>query len=160
MSFIVIVTDKEDRERLEKVLDEKIINKNIILYMKEKNIDNIKNIKIDTFLINKEIEDFDKVNRIIENCNNVIINTDFNKNLERIYLDKNIKKIIRYGYNMNSDITISSIKDDESMISIQKHLTSVYGKNIDIQEIKAHINYGVNMYDILIIIALTIMYAR
>ena len=124
-----------------------------ILYIKEKNIDNIKNIKLETLVVNKEIEDMEKISKIIENTKNVIINLDFNK------IEKQ-NKFISYGYNSKSDITISSIDEDEALIYIQKEITSIFGRKIEPQEVKVKLKSDINIYNIMIIIALNVLYTR
>lgn len=109
MPFIEIITDTKSQIQLNKSIKKEQVNNCEILYIKEKNIDNIKNIKLETLVINKEIEDMEKISKIIENTKNVIINLDFNK------IEKQ-NKFISYGYNSKSDITISSIDEDEALI--------------------------------------------
>lgn len=158
MSLIEIITDSKSEEELKKVIDKRIVNNNEVMYIKEKNIENIKNIKFETVIINAKIENKDIMKKVIDNSKYLIINQDFNKNLEEYKIEG--KKVITYGYNSKSDITISSVKEEKSMISLQKNIESIYGKNVEIQEIKANVNCKINVYDIMIIIALTILYAR
>ena len=79
MPFIEIITDTKSQMQLNKSIKKEQVNNCEILYIKEKNIDNIKNIKLETLVVNKEIEDMEKISKIIENTKNVIINLDFNK---------------------------------------------------------------------------------
>ena len=78
MPFIEIITDTKSQMQLNKSIKKEQVNNCEILYIKEKNIDNIKNIKLETLVVNKEIEDMEKISKIIENTKNVIINLDFN----------------------------------------------------------------------------------
>ena len=128
MPFIEIITDTKSQMQLNKSIKKEQVNNCEILYIKEKNIDNIKNIKLETLVVNKEIEDMEKISKIIENTKNVIINLDFNK------IEKQ-NKFISYGYNSKSDITISSIDEDEALIYIQKEITSIFGRKIEPQEV-------------------------
>ena len=123
MPFIEIITDTKSQIQLNKSIKKEQVNNCEILYIKEKNIDNIKNIKLETLVINKKIEDMEKISKIIENTKNVIINLDFNK------IEKQ-NKFISYGYNSKSDITISSIDEDEALIYIQKEITSIFGRKM------------------------------
>ena len=104
-------------------------------------------------VVNKEIEDMEKISKIIENTKNVIINLDFNK------IEKQ-NKFISYGYNSKSDITISSIDEDEALIYIQKEITSIFGRKIEPQEVKVKLKSDINIYNIMIIIALNVLYTR
>lgn len=153
MPFIEIITDTKSQMQLNKSIKKEQVNNCEILYIKEKNIDNIKNIKLETLVINKKIEDMEKISKIIENTKNVIINLDFNK------IEKQ-NKFISYGYNSKSDITISSIDEDEALIYIQKEITSIFGRKIEPQEVKVKLESDINIYNIMIIIALNVLYTR
>ncbi len=153
MPFIEIITDTKSQMQLNKSIKKEQVNNCEILYIKEKNIDNIKNIKLETLVINKKIEDMEKISKIIENTKNVIINLDFNK------IEKQ-NKFISYGYNSKSDITISSIDEDEALIYIQKEITSIFGRKIEPQEVKVKLKSDINIYNIMIIIALNVLYTR
>ncbi|MEF2931970.1 MAG: hypothetical protein U0O43_03730 [Clostridia bacterium] len=153
MPFIEIITDTKSQIQLNKSIKKEQVNNCEILYIKEKNIDNIKNIKLETLVINKKIEDMEKISKIIENTKNVIINLDFNK------IEKQ-NKFISYGYNSKSDITISSIDEDEALIYIQKEITSIFGRKIEPQEVKVKLKSDINIYNIMIIIALNVLYTR
>ena len=153
MPFIEIITDTKSQMQLNKSIKKEQVNNCEILYIKEKNIENIKNIKLETLVINKKIEDMEKISKIIENTKNVIINLDFNK------IEKQ-NKFISYGYNSKSDITISSIDEDEALIYIQKEITSIFGRKIEPQEVKVKLKSDINIYNIMIIIALNVLYTR
>lgn len=153
MPFIEIITDTKSQIQLNKSIKKEQVNNCEILYIKEKNIDNIKNIKLETLVINKKIKDMEKISKIIENTKNVIINLDFNK------IEKQ-NKFISYGYNSKSDITISSIDEDEALIYIQKEITSIVGRKIEPQEVKVKLKSDINIYNIMIIIALNVLYTR
>ena len=45
MSLIEIITDSKSEEELKRVIDKRIVNNNEVMYIKEKNVENIKNIK-------------------------------------------------------------------------------------------------------------------
>ena len=154
MPIIEIMTDAKSEMQLNKIMDKNLKNNATILYVKGKNVENIKNIKLETTIINQKIEDED----IVNNSKNIIINMDYNENINTI--NKVNKKIITFGYNSNSNITVSSIEDDEVILYIQKSIKSIYGKKIEPQEIKIGINAGINIYDIMIIIALNLLYAK
>ena len=78
-----------------------------------------------------------------------------------VNVDKTIKaNIITFGYNSQSDITISSVEEDQILICIQNTITSIYNRKIEPQEIKVKVKSDINVYNIMIIIALTSLYAR
>ena len=55
MIFIGIVTDSNSEDNIKELLkNNKIINENNVIFIKEKNIDNIKNVHFDTVIINRK----------------------------------------------------------------------------------------------------------
>ena len=155
MPFIEIITDSKSQNQLNKVITKQMVNNCELLYIKEKNIENIKNIKLETLVLNRKIENIELINKIAGNAKNIIFNLDLNKEITNAESKK-----ICFGYNSKSDITISSVKDDEIMICIQNTIESIYGKKVEPQEVKVDIKNDVNVYNIMIIIALTALYAR
>lgn len=154
MCFIGIVTDTKSEGNLKKMLKKNnILNKNKIIFIRENNINNIKSICFDTIVINKKFNKVDELNQILSNCKNLIINID-------IELDKlNVvnANVITYGFNSKSTITISSILEDEVLLCIQRNINSNYGK-IEIQEFKIETEEVHNVYDLIIIATLFLMY--
>lgn len=155
MPFIEIITDSKSQNQLNKVITKQMVNNCELLYIKEKNIENIKNIKLETLVLNRKIENIELINKIAGNAKNIIFNLDLNKEITNAESKK-----ISFGYNSKSDITISSVKDDEIMICLQNTIESIYGKKVEPQEVKVDIKNDVNVYNIMIIIALTALYAR
>lgn len=155
MPFIEIITDSKSQAQLNKVITKRMVNNCDILYIKDKNIENTKNIKLETLILNRSIENVDIRKKILENSKNIILNLDLNTGIEQ-----NLKtNIISYGYNSKSDITVSSVEDDQILICIQHTITSIYNRKIEPQEIKVNVKSDINVYNIMIIIALTSLYA-
>ena len=156
MPFIEIITDQKSQTQLNKVLTKKMVNNCDVLYIKEKNIENTKNIKLETLILNRKIENNEIMNKILKNSKNAIVNMDLNVNVDKITK----ANIITFGYNSQSDITISSVEEDQILICIQNTITSIYNRKIEPQEIKVKVKSDINVYNIMIIIALTSLYAR
>ena len=160
MPFIEIITDTKSQIELNKMMSKELVNNCDIMFIKEKNIENIKNIKLETLIINKEINNNEFIQKIIWNTKNLIFNLDLN---EKLIEEKNVNKtikIITMGYNSKSDITVSSVTEDEALIRVQNKIESIYGKIIYPQEVKVDVKSGLNIYNIMLIIALTCLYAR
>ena len=105
MPFIEIITDSKSQTQLNKIITKSMVNNCEILYIKDKNIENTKNIKLETLILNRNIKNTEIRKRILENSKNVILNLDLNEDIE-----ENLKtNIISYGYNSKSDITLSSV---------------------------------------------------
>lgn len=156
MPFIEIITDSKSQTQLNKIITKSMVNNCEILYIKDKNIENTKNIKLETLILNRKIQNINIRKKILENSKNVILNLDLNEDIE-----DNLKtNIISYGYNSKSDITLSSVEDDQMLICIQNTITSIYNRKIEPQEIKVNVKPDINVYNIMIIIALTALYAE
>ena len=111
MVFIGIVTDSKSENSIEKLLsDNKFLIDNNVIFIKEKNIDNIKNVHFDTVIINNEFGKIEELNKILQNAKNIILNMDTVVKC----VDLNIinSNLITYGFNSKSSITISSVTDD------------------------------------------------
>ena len=154
MPFIEIITDLKSQAQLSKIINKESVNNCEIMYIREKNIENIKNIRLDTLVLNQAIDKTEIIQKIVNNTKNLVLNIDLNENN---FEDVNL---ISFGYNSKSDITISSIEEDEVLICIQNTITSIYGRKIEPQEIKVNVKSDINVYNIMIIIALTALYAR
>lgn len=156
MVFVGIVTDsKSENNILELLKNNNSLSNNSVIFIKEKNIDNIKNVHFDTVIINREFKKMDKLNIILNNAKNVVINMDSDINCK----DLNIvnSNLITYGFNSKSSITISSVTDDDVLICIQRNINSNYGE-IELQEIKMENNESYSIYDMIAVLILFLMY--
>ena len=157
MSFIAIVTDSKSEDELKKVIDSYMIKDADLMYIKEKNLENIKNIKLETIVINIKITEKELVEKIVNNAKYLIINSDYNDVKDYNF---NVEQIITYGFNSKCDITVSSREEEKSLLYLQKNIKSIFDKNVEMQEIKANVPFSTNIYNIMIIIALTLFYAK
>lgn len=157
MSFVAIVTDTKSEDELKKVIDSYMIQDADIMYIKEKNLENIKNIKLETMVINTKIQDKQLIQRILNNTKYLVINSDLNS-LDDYSID--LKDVITFGFNSKSDITMSSREEEKTFLSLQKSVKSIYGKIVEMQDIRADVPFNTNIYNIMIIVALTLFYAK
>ena len=159
MVFIGIITDSKSENNLEKLIaNNKTINKNNVIFIKEKNIDNIKNVHFDTVIINREFKKIDELNKILENTNNIIINMD-DASIESSKLNIVSSNLITYGFNSKSTITISSVTDDDVLICVQRNIYRNY-EEIEVQEIKLENNENYTIYDLIIVLTLFLIYKK
>ncbi len=156
MIFIGIVTDSKSENDIEQLLlKNNVLKENNVIFIKEKNIDNIKNVHFDTVIINREFKKMDELNKILDNAKNIIINMDINgENKEINIVNSNI---ITYGFNSKSSITISSVTDDDVLICVQRNIYNNYGE-IEVQEIRIENNANYNIYDLIVVLVLFLMY--
>ena len=156
MPFIEIITDSKSQTQLNKVITKKMVNDCDILFIKDKNIENTKNIKLETLVLNRSVENDEIMSKIMKNSKNLILNLDLNENLQ--YEDS--CNVISYGYSSKSDITVSSVEEDELLICVQHTIKSMFDKVIEPQEIKVNVRADMNVYNIMIVIALSSLYAN
>lgn len=156
MVFIGIVTDSKSENDIEQLLlKNNALKENNVIFIKEKNIDNIKNVHFDTVVINREFKKMDELNKILVNAKNVIINMDTYGDNEEINIVNS--NIITYGFNSKSSITISSVTDDDVLICVQRNIYNNYGE-IEVQEIKLENNENYNIYDLIVVLVMFLMY--
>lgn len=156
MVFVGIVTDsKSENNILELLKNNNSLSNNSVIFIKEKNIDNIKNVHFDTVIINREFEKIDELNNLLKNAKNIVINMDVNIDWKE--LGTISANIITYGFNSKSSITISSVTEDDALICIQRNINSNYGE-IELQEIKIENNESYSIYDMIVVLILFLMY--
>ena len=156
MIFIGIVTDSKSENSITELLkNNNSLNENNVIFIKEKNIDNIKNVHFDTVIINREFEKMDELNNLLNNAKNIVINMDVNINWKELNIIS--ANIITYGFNSKSSITISSVADDDVLICVQRNINSNYGE-IELQEIKIENNESYSIYDLIAVLILFLIY--
>lgn len=139
MAFIGILTEHKNEVYLKKQLEEW----EGVFFLDEKTIENMRNIKFETFLLGKKIESKQKVIRAIaQKANYFIINTDIKENLP--ILENLNLKVITYGYNQKSTITASSIEENKMMVCLQRSIKNVYQEEIEPQEAEIEVVQGVD----------------
>lgn len=161
MTFIGIISEHKSFEKIEKYFLDKKLGVNLI-HINKNSIQNMKNIKFETLIIDCSLKDFDRERLIIEYlCNNskyVVINTDIN-NLNTL-VNQLQEKIISYGLNQKSNITVSSITDTGILIYMQKNIVNIKNKTYEIGEqlIKLKEETSFKIYEILIIFIISSVY--
>ncbi len=161
MSFIGVITDKKNENEIAKCIGDSFSQKNIkenVIIINNKNINNIKNIKFDSLLINKKlIGKSDVVKKLLFNSNNLIVNSDIDTGLD--ILKQTNSNIITYGFNPKSTVTASSLENDEALICIQRNIKNSNNNIVEPQEIRVEkINKNNNPYIIMGVEILTLLY--
>ena len=142
MPFIGIIAKECDSNFIKnEILKNASKNKFEILNINQNNIENIKNIRFETIIINEDITGFLKSSKYLEELikysKYLIVNSDINKNIN--LLDLSEDKIITYGLNHEATITISSVKDEDILICVQKSFKDINENIIEQQEINIKI---------------------
>lgn len=133
MPLIGIIAKKKDIQAIKK----EIIEGNIdIVQITKECIKNIKNIKFDEIIflenINFEEEEYKYMNEIISKVKYLIINGDIEIDALR-KIEKPIR-LITFGFNSKSTITISSVKDEKIIVCIQRDIEKLNGEILECQE--------------------------
>ena len=135
MPLVGIVAKKKDIQAIKKEIKEKNIE---IIEITKESIKNLKNIKFEEkiFLqnINLKEEEYKYMNEIISKTKYLIINGDIEIDiLKNIQIEKPIK-LITFGFNSKSTITISSVKDDKIIVCLQRDIEKSNGEILESQE--------------------------
>lgn len=156
MIFIGIVTDIKSENYIKKIQNNNsVLKKYHIIFIRENSIDNIKNIKFETIIVNREFEDKDSLNKLIAKSEYVIVNEDIGTIIDLL---KDIKSnIITYGFNSKSTITMSSVTDDSIQVSVQRNIISKKSE-IEQQEISLNKEAKSDVYDIMLLISLLLIH--
>ena len=155
MSFIGVVANRKCFEHIKRKIIEQVKDETInFIQINLRSIENVKNIKFETIIIEDNLDKFKKnketLEKIWENTEYILINTDKNPKQQKI--EESIKKIT-YGLNQKAVVTISSVSDTDILIYWQKDLFNKEGKKIEIEErrIKKRENNMLKLYEIIII---------
>lgn len=158
MSLVGVVAENKDFDILKKRISKENLPVDLV-QIKDKSIENVKNIKFDTLIINKEIKSNKQyLKKILDNSKYLVINTDIDltpKNYENIKL-----QIITYGFNTKATITASSVTENNIMLCTQRNIKCCDKKEIEQQEcnIKTEQNEFKNAYNAMAYFAINCIY--
>ena len=156
MFFIGVVTNQKNEEYIKNKLSNVVPAENII-FITEKNILNIKNIKFESLLIDSKINSTTELRKIISNSKYIILNSDIEMNLDAI---KNLDLVvITYGFNNKSTFTVSSIEENDIIICLQRIIFNKKGNEIEPQEYELKIDKDIDKYTAIAIETIKILYS-
>ena len=165
MPFIGVIAKENDCNFIKNEITKNAkINKFDIININKNSLENVKNIKFDILVVNEDIEELINNSKYLENIIDkscyVIINSDVKRNLAVIN-SININ-IITYGFNEKATITISSIKEENTMICVQRNIKRNNGNIIEEQEviIKIKRNNIKKLYNVLVIFTILEIYGE
>ena len=156
MFFIGIVSEEKNEKHIKDILKQKIENENVV-FINEKNIENIKNIKFKIIVLNKGIDN-KNIKNILLNAEYLILNSDINVKIDLI--DNLDLKVITYGFNSKSTVTASSVTEEEMLICVQRNIINIKGKKIEPQEINTEKDIMLDNYDNMYIMCLATIYGK
>ena len=138
MAFIGVFTESRRETELKTLLKKQFEEQkqfHTIIMINNKNIENMKNIKFEVVLLDANtLGNTPIVQRIILNAKLVVVNSDLEVNLECV---KNLKlRLISYGMNSKSTVTVSSIEEESILVSLQRSISTLKDNIIEPQEVK------------------------
>lgn len=152
MTFVGIISDNKSFQVLKENIGTQDIN---LIQINNKSIDNIKNIKFEMIIINKELKSLEEKKLIIDtlcmNSKYILLNTDLNKEFN--FGQKCKEKIITFGLNHRATVTVSSITESNILVYLQRNVKDKNDKLIEVGEKQVKINKDnkIKVYEILII---------
>lgn len=152
MVFVGILSDNKGFQVIKENVNLQDLS---LIQINNKSIDNIKNIKFEIIIINKELKSFEEKKLIIDtlcmNSKYIVINTDLNKDFN--FGQKCNEKIISFGLNHKATVTISSMKEGSILVYLQRNIKNKNDKLIEVGEnrVKINIDNKIKVYEILII---------
>ena len=155
MFFIGIITNKNSENNIKNRMINKI-DENEIIFLNKENLENFKNVKFDSIIVNEEVENKYILKKILEKSKYIVWNSDIHCKSEN--LKNSYSNVITYGYNSKATVTISSATEENYLIFIQENIP-MNDKITGIQEVKFEKNENnINAYDGMIITIMDLMY--
>ena len=152
MTFVGIISDNKSFQVLKENIGTQDVN---LIQINNKSIDNIKNIKFEMIIINKELKSLEEKKLIIDtlcmNSKYILLNTDLNKEFN--FGQKCKEKIITFGLNHKATVTVSSITESSILVYLQRNIKDKNENLIEVGEKQVKINKDnkIKVYEILII---------
>ena len=157
MSIIGIIAKEKRVKQIKKQIAKENLNIEFVC-INNKSIKNVRNIKFEIIIIEDSLiklqENKEYMKYIMKNSKYILLNSDINISEEDF---KDIElKILTYGLKQKATITISSIKEEKILISIQRAFKNFKEKIIEQKEISVELddNSDKNMYNLLIKLAI------
>lgn len=154
MPLIGIIGKKRDVQLIQRDFEDANIE---MIQITRDSISNIKNIKFEQIVFLEDLKITEQLYKymeeIIASAKYIILNGDIEINiLKQIKIEKPVK-VITFGFNSKSTITISSVKEDKIIVCIQREIQKTNGENIEMQEKQIIVgeNNKMKMYNNLVI---------
>ena len=147
MPLVGIVAKNREIQSIRKEIKGKNIE---IIEITKEGIKNIRNIKFEEIIflqnINLAEEEYKYMNEIISNAQYLVLNGDIEIDiLKKIHLQKPIK-LITFGFNSKTTITISSVNDEKIIVCLQRDIEKSNGEILESQEQQIIYQNSKNIY--------------
>lgn len=156
MHLIGFITNSKNENYIKKELST-IVTDNSVIFINDKNLENIKNITFEILVIDNELKNRADYRKIISKAKYIILNSDFNANLE--VLNNLNLLIITYGFNSKATFSVSSITENNIIICLQRIINDK-NKKIEPKEYSIEIEKNVEKYAIIATKIIKILYQK
>lgn len=157
MSLIGILTEHKNETYLKKQLEKMQLED--VFFLSENTIENMHNIKFETFLLGKKVEKKQNfIRNMAQKSSYFVLNSDIKENLS--ILDNLNLMLITYGYNQKATITASSLEESKMMICLQRSIKNIYNIEIEPQEIEIEMGNDVNDEAVMELACLNFLYKK
>ena len=155
MFFVGIITNQKNEPYMKEELSRILPSENII-FITDKNISNMKNIKFETIVIDTKLNNKLELRKILSTSEYVILNSDINTDIDVINnLDLTV---ITYGFNNKATFTVSSITENSIIICLQRIIMNKEKKEIEPQEYQIKMLNNTEKYAIIATKIISILY--
>ena len=155
MFFVGIITNQKNEPYMKEELSRILPSENII-FITDKNISNMKNIKFETIIIDAKLNNKLELRKILSTSKYVILNSDINTDIDVINnLDLTV---ITYGFNNKATFTVSSITENSIIICLQRIILNKEKKEIEPQEYQIKMLNNTEKYAIIATKIISILY--
>lgn len=135
MPLVGMIAKKKDIQLIKKELQGTGLE---IIEITVESIKNIKNVKFEQIIFLEDLkvseEAYKYIKEIILSAKYIILNGDIEINILKEINIKKPVKVITFGFNSKSTITISSVKDEKTIVYFQQEVEKTNGDIIEIQE--------------------------
>lgn len=157
MSFIGIITNVKNEAYMSRVLAN-IFEKEQIIFITDKSIGNMKNIRFETIVIDAGLEHIEDLKGILLNTKYVILNEDIELR-EEVLKDLNLV-VISYGFQSKATFTVSSVSERNIIICLQRIIKSVTGKKYEPQEFEVKNQQNIDIHVIICLEIILLIYEK
>ena len=157
MFFVGIITNQKNETYIKNELVRKMPLENII-FINDKNISNVKNIKFETIIIDAKIKNKFELRKILSNAKYIILNSDIELDIN-ILNDLNLV-VITYGFNNKSTFSVSSITENSMIICLQRIIFGKNEKKYEPQEYEVKLQKNFDKYAIIAMSIFNIIYGK
>lgn len=157
MFLVGFITNQKNEMFINNKLSRFIKSDNII-FINDKNITNMKNIKFELIVIDSKINNKVELRKILSEAKYILLNADIKMN-ENVINDLDLM-IITYGFNSKATFTVSSVTDNDAIICLQRVIFDKNSKKIEPQEYQLQIEKNVEKYAIIATRVIQILYGE